>query len=126
MRKEAIRTFKKAVTYSCRGSLYLAALGHAYAATGHRGEALQILRELTKRAREQYVSPYAFSLVHTGMGNKDQAFAWLDRAYEERASTLPFLMTNPTLASLRSDPRLHALLRHMGLEDDGFLGNVTA
>jgi hypothetical protein len=50
------------------------------------------------------------------MGNKDQAFAWLDRAYEERASTLPFLMTNPTLAGLRSDPRFDALLRRMGLE----------
>jgi TolB-like protein/Tfp pilus assembly protein PilF len=116
MRQEAIRAFKKAVTYSCRGSLYLAELGYAYAATGRRPDALQILRELTKRAREQYVSPYAFALIYTGIGNKDQAFAWLDRAYEERASTLPFLKTNPTLASLRSDPRFLALLRRMGLE----------
>jgi TolB-like protein/Flp pilus assembly protein TadD len=116
MRNDAVRALKKAVTYSCRGSLYLAELGYAYAATGRRGDALQILRELTKRAREQYVSPYAFALVYTGMGNKDQAFAWLDRAYEERASTLPFLMTNPTLAGLRSDPRFDALLRRMGLE----------
>jgi hypothetical protein len=49
MRNDAVRALKKAVTYSCRGSLYLAELGYAYAATGRRGDALQILRELTKR-----------------------------------------------------------------------------
>ena len=116
MRREAIRAFKKAVSCSSRGPLYLAELAHAYAATGCRGDAVRLLRELTKRARKSYVSPYAFALVYTGIGNNDQAFAWLDRAYEERASTLPFLRTNPRLASLRSDPRFHALLRRMGLE----------
>jgi tetratricopeptide (TPR) repeat protein len=120
MRHEAIRAFKKAVSYSSRGSLHLAELAHAYAATGCRGDALRLLRELTKRARERYVSPYAFALVYTGIGNKDRAFAWLDRAYEERASTLPFLRANPTLASLRTDPRFHALLRRMGLEGRWF------
>jgi hypothetical protein len=50
------------------------------------------------------------------MGNKDQAFAWLNKAYDERASTLPFLKSNPALASLHSDPRFHVLLRRMNLE----------
>jgi TolB-like protein/Tfp pilus assembly protein PilF len=117
MQNEAIRAFKKAVRYSSRNSsLHLAELAHAYAATGRSRDALQLLRELSKRARTQYVSPYAFALVYVGMGNKDQAFVWLDKAYEERASTLPFLKTNPTLASLRSDSRFHALLRRMDLE----------
>jgi len=62
------------------------------------------------------VSPYAFALVYTGMGNKDQAFAWLGRAYEERAGTLPFLKIKPEFASLRSNPRFHKLLSRMGLE----------
>jgi hypothetical protein len=74
------------------------------------------LKELTELARKRYVSAYAFALVYTGMGNKDQAFAWLGKAYDERASTLPFLKTNPTLASLRSDSRFHKLLRRMHLE----------
>ena len=117
MRNEAIRAFKKAVRYSAReSSLYIAELAYVYAATGRHGDALQLLKELTRRARKQYVSSYAFALMYIGFGNKDQAFAWLDRAYEERASTLPFLKTNPTLASLRSDPRFLALLRRMGLE----------
>ena len=73
------------------------------------------MKELTALARKRYVSPYAFALVYTGIGNTDQAFAWLDKAYEERASTLPFLKTNPELAGLHSDPRFHALLRRMSL-----------
>jgi len=116
MRGEAIRAFKKAVRCSSRGSLYVAQLAQAYAAEGRREDALHLLEELTERARERYVSPYAFALVHTGMGNKDQAFAWLSRAYDERASTLPFLKTNPALASLHSDPRFHTLIRRMNLE----------
>lgn len=117
MQNEAIRAFKKAVSYSSRdSSLYMAELAYAYAAIGRRGDALQLLKELTKRARKHYVSSYAFALMYTGFGNKDQAFAWLDRAYEERASALPFVKTNPTLARLRSDPRFHALLRRMSLE----------
>ena len=75
MRPEAIRAFKKAVTYSGRGSLYVAELAHAYAVVGRRDDALALLKELTELARKRYVSPYAFALVYTGMGNKDQAFA---------------------------------------------------
>jgi len=115
MRREAIRAFKKAVSRSARGSLYVAELAYAYAVVGKREDAVTLLKELTERARKRYVSSYAFALVYTGMGNKDQAFAWLDKAYEERASTLPFLKTNPTLASLRSDPRFQTLIRRMSL-----------
>ena len=103
------------MSYSGRGSLYLAELAHAYAMDGKQAEAVKLLRELTERARKRYVSAYAFVLVYAGMGNKDQAFVWLDKAYEERASTLPFLKTNPTLASLRSDPRFQTLIRRMSL-----------
>jgi TolB-like protein/Flp pilus assembly protein TadD len=116
MRREAIAAFKKAVNYSGRGSLYVAQLAHVYASAGRREPALQLLKELAERARERYVSPYAFAVVYTGMGNKDQAFAWLGKACDQRASTLPFLKTNPTLASLRSDPRFRHLLRRMNLD----------
>jgi TolB-like protein/Tfp pilus assembly protein PilF len=116
MRREAIRAFKRAVTYSGRGSLYMAELAHAYAMSGRLEDAVTLLKELTELARKRYVSPYAFALVYTGMGNKDQAFAWLEKAYEERASALPFLKTNPTLATLRSDSRFQALVRRMNLE----------
>ena len=115
MRREAIQAFKKAVTYSGRGSLYLAELAHAYAVMGRQEDATTLLKELTERARKRYVSAYAFALVYTGMGNRDEAFAWLDKAFEERASALPFLKTNPTLANLRSDSRFRTLIRRMSL-----------
>jgi TolB-like protein/Tfp pilus assembly protein PilF len=116
MRREAIAAFEKAVTYSRRGALYIAQLGHAYAAAGRREAAFGLLKELTDRARRRYVSPYAFAVVYTGMGNNDQAFAWLNKACDERASILPFLKSNPTLASIRSDPRFRRLLRRMNLD----------
>ena len=116
MRREAIAAFKRAVTYSGRGSAYIAELAHTYASAGRRRDALQLLRELTERARKRHVSSYAFALIYIGMGNKDQAFAWLDKAYYERASALPFLKTNPSFAKLRSDPRFYDLLRRMSLE----------
>jgi TolB-like protein/Flp pilus assembly protein TadD len=115
MQREAIRAFKKAVTHSCHGSLYVAELAHAYAVVGKQEDAVTLLKELTELARKRYVSPYAFALVYTGMGDKDQAFAWLDKAYKERASALPFLKTNPRLANLRSDFRFQTLIRRMGL-----------
>ena len=116
MRLEAIKAFKKAVTYSYHGAPYMAELAHACAATGRTKEARQLLKKLVELARKRYVSPYSFALVYTGMGNKDQAFTWLGKAYEERASTVAFLKTNPMLASLRSDSRFHKLLSTMGLE----------
>jgi len=116
MRRVAISAFQKAVSYSERGSLYVAELAYAYAVIGNRKQALALLGELGEVARGRYVSPYAFALVYTGMGKKDQAFAWLDKAYEERASALPFLKTNPMLATLRSDSRFCTLLRRMRLQ----------
>jgi hypothetical protein len=70
------------------------------------------MRELHEN---KYVSPYGLALIETGIGNKDKAFMWLDRAYQERAGALPFVKVDPRLAPLRSDPRFHSLLRRLGL-----------
>ena len=115
MRRDAIRAFKKAVTYSGQGSRYIASLAHAYGVAGRRKEALSLLEELSNLARKRYISPFAFALICTGLGNKDQAFAWLDRAYQERADALPFVKVNPRLAPLRSDSRFQTLIRRMSL-----------
>jgi TolB-like protein/Tfp pilus assembly protein PilF len=115
MWEDAIKAFKKAVTCSGHGSGYMASLAHAYAVAGRRKEALNLLKELSDLARTRYVSPFAFALVYTGMGKKDQAFAWLDKAYQERSAALPFVKINPRLAPLRSDPHFHNLLLRLGL-----------
>ena len=116
MWRKAVAEFKKAVARSGRSSRYVASLAHAYATTGRRKEAVSLLDELTRLARNGFVSPFAFALVYVGLGRKDQAFAWLDKAYQERADALPFVNMNPRLASLRSDERFHDLLRRMNLE----------
>ena len=111
---EAIAEMQKAVTLSGgnRG-YYLGQLGNAYAVSGRRAEALRILDELMELSQQKYVSPTIFAIVYIGLGQKDQAFAWLERAYEERSAFQPNFMVEPIFDSLRSDPRFQDLLRRM-------------
>jgi hypothetical protein len=55
------------------------------------------------------VPPYAIALIYAGLGDKDQAFVWLQKAVEDRSTSMVFLPTDPELASLRSDPRFAQL-----------------
>ena len=61
------------------------------------------------------MSPYSVALVHAGLGDRDQAFAWLDKAYTERSDYMPYLSLEPMLDGLRSDRRFAALVRRVGL-----------
>jgi TolB-like protein/Tfp pilus assembly protein PilF len=115
----AIAAFQKAVALSKRGTGYVASLAHAYALARKRSEALSLLRELKETAKTKYVSPYALALACAGLGKIDEAFDWLEQAYQERSFALPFLNVNPRLASLHSDPRFHDLLRRVGLPAAG-------
>ena len=62
-------------------------------------------------SNQRYVSAGSFALVYAGLGEKDQAFAWLEKAYEERSSALSYLKVNPTWDALRGDPRFEALVQ---------------
>jgi len=92
----------------------LAALGYAYALTGKRAQALQVLRELETEARRRYVSPFYMAFVHVGLGNKEQALACLERAYEEHDPLLVGIYYRRTFEPLHSHPQFHSLLRRMG------------
>ncbi len=74
-----------------------------------------ILNQLNALSKQRYVSPYDTALIHAGLRDKDRAFAWLERAYEERSVWLIFLKVEPSLDPLRSDPRFNDLLRRIGL-----------
>jgi TolB-like protein/Flp pilus assembly protein TadD len=90
-------------------------LACAYAAAGNRGRAAAILEGFQREAKLGYVSPFAIALAHTGLGQREEAFAWLQRA---AATHDPYLAINhrePLLDPLRSDPRFASLLRRMGL-----------
>ena len=83
---------------------------------GRRAEAEQALAELEAQAARQYISPLAFVLIHAGLGEIDQAFEWLERAYQARDPKLPYVNVHPRWDGLRADPRFGDLLRRMGLE----------
>lgn len=93
----------------------LACLGHAYALSGMKDEAQEIIGELNRLSTRCYVSPANIALIYTGLGERDQAFQWLEKAYEDRSWWLVFLKTDPRFDSIRSDPRLADLLQRVDL-----------
>jgi serine/threonine-protein kinase len=119
MYPQAIDEFQKGVKIS--GSpLMLALLGHAYAASGKTAEARKVLSDLhdlseVKGAGTRYVSPYTIAAVHTALGDRDQAFKWLERANDERDVWLMNLKVDPVFAKLRSEKRFQDLLTRAGL-----------
>jgi tetratricopeptide (TPR) repeat protein len=119
MFQKAIAAFEKAVEYSLRGSRDSASLAHAFAIAGKQKDALKLLQQLKELSKREYVSPYSFALIFTGLGNKSQALVWLEKAYKERDSALPFLRVNPRLASLRSDRHFQDLVRRMNFPTQG-------
>ena len=90
-------------------------LGYAYAAAGKRKEAQKILAELQQLTKQRYVAPFNFALIYVGLGDKDQAFAWLEKTYQEYPISLDSIKVDPQLDSLRSDPRFADLLKRMKL-----------
>lgn len=114
MYREAIAEFQKGVQLS--GSpLMLALLGHAYATSGNKTEARKVLRELDELQNRRNVSPYTVAAIHASMSDKDQAFQWLEKAYEELDIWLMNLKVDPMFSKLRSDRRFPDLLSRAGL-----------
>jgi tetratricopeptide (TPR) repeat protein len=93
----------------------VAGLGNLYGLAGRRVEALGALRRLDSLSRSQYVTAYAVALIHTALGQPDSAFAWLDRAVEERTHWLVWLNRDLRWEPLRGDPRFASLVRRVGL-----------
>jgi TolB-like protein/Tfp pilus assembly protein PilF len=113
-RLEAIPEYQKAVELSESDQDPTASLAHAYAAAGRTAEAKKRLREWQRESEISYVSPYMIATVYAGLGDKDKAFEFLEKAYQERSSDLPyFLKADLRIDNLRSDPRFQDLLRRM-------------
>jgi serine/threonine-protein kinase len=90
-------------------------LGHACARAGRLDPAHTILRELEEHAMRSYVPADYFAVLYIGLGEADEAVAWLEKAYDERALHLVFLAVDPVFDDLRGDPRFDALLEKVGL-----------
>ena len=92
-------------------------LGQAYAESGRVAEAHGVLARLDELAETRYVSPLERAAVYAGLGDLDKFFEWLERAYEGRASDMPFLRVSPWGEDVEQDPRFAELLRRVGLEE---------
>ncbi len=112
----AIATLKKAAEAGHRNPSALGTLGEAYAVAGRRSEAQGLLDELVRESGERYVPPHAFVHIYIGLGQKDKAFEWLEKSYQEGSNSLLWLGVSPLFDPIRSDPRFDNLLRRVGLK----------
>ncbi|MCI0621569.1 MAG: winged helix-turn-helix domain-containing protein [Acidobacteria bacterium] len=113
--EEAIAEFRKSMSLSEGNSRMLAEIGYALARSGKRSEAQRVLEELKELSKRRYVVPYEIAIIYIGLGEKDQAFQWLDKTCEDRNCDLIFLRVEPKLDSLRSDARFADLIGRLGL-----------
>ena len=114
--EEAIPVLERAVSISDRSPGVIGVLVRAYAHAGRRPDALRLLAELKRRRQAGYIPAAAFVNGYLGLGENDEAFAWLERAYQEQSNILQFLKVHPYFDPLRDDSRFKDLLRHVGLE----------
>jgi tetratricopeptide (TPR) repeat protein len=113
---EAIPVLEKALALSARSPAVIGVLVRAYAHAGRRTEALRFLNELKRRQRTGYVPAAAFVNAYLGLGDNEQAFAWLERAYQEHSPILQYVKVHPFFDPLRGDPRFADLVRRVGLD----------
>lgn len=112
MYADAIAQYQKFITISGTSTSVQAYLGYAYAMSGKRNEALDLLNKL--KTTTEYVAQAELAILYAGLGNKDEAFAALERAYAAHDPEVQYLKVEPHYDSLRSDPRFKDLLARAG------------
>jgi Flp pilus assembly protein TadD len=116
MLKEAIGQLEKARDMAASLPMAHALLAHAYATAGRKAEAQKELILLTHIGRERYVPASYLAIVAIALGDKNQAFAYLQKSYVDRSEQLLYLSVEPLVDPLRSDPRFETLLKKVGLK----------
>ena len=111
---EAVAAFKQAISLGGVTEVW-SSLGHAYAASGKRQDAQKIIDHLHELSVHEYIAPYNFAVIYAGLGDKDEAFVWLNRANQERSYLLTYLTVDERLDNLHSDTRFDELARRIGL-----------
>ena len=114
--EEAISVLEKTVSLMDRSPGSLEFLATAYAHAGRRREALRLINELKERRKTSYVSADALVDPYLALGDYDEAFAWLERAYQEKSEGLEYLKVDPFFDPVRKDPRFADLLHRIGLD----------
>ncbi len=118
--EDALAELQTGMRLSSDSTYALAKWGHACGVAGKADEARAALHQLHERSKQNYVSPYDISMVHLGLNELDEAFAWLEKAFEDRSIWLGYLNVEPQLDRLRSDPRFQSLRHRVGLPDQNY------
>jgi predicted Zn-dependent protease len=105
-----------AVQLSPSSSLYLGDLAEAYAVSGQREEAQQILDRLDELAKHQYVCPYFLARTYVALGQQHEALSWLETGFRERSPLMLWINSDFRLDPLRSEPRFQELMRRMNFQ----------
>ena len=113
MYNEAIEEFKRAIQLSGDNEIFKANLAYAYAVSGKQEEALKMVNDLEEGQSQHSSTDANIALIYVGLGDKDQAMVWLDKAYQARFN--PSILLRPAWDPLRSDARFQDLLRRIGL-----------
>ena len=111
----AITEFERTIAVFGKSPELLTHLGYVYAVSGRRDAAQKVLDELKESSSREYVAPYYRAVMYVGLNEKERAFEWLEKAYQEHDLNLIPLAVDPTLDSLREDPRFKRLLQLTGL-----------
>jgi tetratricopeptide (TPR) repeat protein len=111
--KDALAEFRILQTLPGADPSDSASLAAAHAAAGNRDEAVRILGRLKQQSKREYISPYSIALVYVGLGDNNEALAWLQKALDDHDGLMDVLKVEPGLDPLRSHPRFQALLRRM-------------
>jgi DNA-binding winged helix-turn-helix (wHTH) protein/tetratricopeptide (TPR) repeat protein len=114
---EAITEFEKVGTIAPADTVHLGFLGYAYALAGRKRQARKILESCKEHGKRRLMPDLGFALVYVGLGEKDQAIDWLEKAFQQRENAVLGLGVYPLVDPLRSEPRFQELLRHVGLTD---------
>jgi TolB-like protein/DNA-binding winged helix-turn-helix (wHTH) protein/tetratricopeptide (TPR) repeat protein len=112
---EAITVLEKALGTD-RNPAVMGVLVRAYAHAGRGREALRLVDELKRRQQTGYVAAAPFVNAYLGLGDNEQALAWLERAYQEQSNILQLIKVHPYFDPLRGDPRFVDLVHRVGLD----------
>jgi hypothetical protein len=115
MYREALAEYEKNSTLSRGSPVSTAFVGYAHARLGQRSYAFRVLDQLRAASKQRYVPALSFAIVYVGLSEKEQAFLWLEKAYDERTNSLAYLKVQATWDPLRPDPRYADLVRRLGL-----------
>lgn len=116
MYPEALQAFQKILAFVPDDPVLLALIAHDYAVSGRKAEARAIVAKLQQMSIARYIPSVYIALIYTGLDENDEAFRWLDKAFDERCEYLVYLPTEPLADPLRNDPRFARLLHRLGLK----------